>query len=357
VLSAKKHLPNCLVFILALVQDESKGGRVRLKLLSLNCENLSDLAPRDPNVAPSQRAQRRSWLLAALLDEIDADIVGLVEAASTQDRTQHWMDTYLPGKYSVHQAELRGILGLAFAIRSALDLNVEVRSKQDCNEFFKLQPFDADNDGIRELYTWANRVPHEVVLSGGGLAAPTTMILIHAKSKGVFIPGDLYAYEKLSRASRMKLRAQGVAVRSRLDELIDDDGKGRVIVLGDLNDSAEFDIYSAQLGGSFLMSVMGNVWDPLRVFTNPHHGIDRRQRWTIDFKDRVVNPLQEVRYGMPASMRSWIDHILVSPGLRTSLVPDSATIHHTQPVPAGWDRVPRGARGTDHHPPSVSLEL
>jgi exonuclease III len=330
---------------------------VRLTLLSLNCENLSDLAPRDPSTAPPERAQRRSQLLAALLEEIDADIIGLVEAAPNQERTQSWMDSFLPGKYLVHQAELRGILGLAFAIRSELQFDVETRSKQECNELFKLRPFDADNDGIREVYTWANRVPHEVVLSGGGLTAPVTMIVIHAKSKGVFIPGDLFAYEKLSRASRMKLRAQGVAVRARLDKLVDDQGKGRVVVLGDMNDSAEFDIYSAELGGSFLVPVMGNVWDPSRIFTNPHAGIHEDERWTIDFKDRVVNPLQEVRYGLPADMRSWIDHILVSPELRTSVVPDSATIHHVQPVPTGWDRVPRGTRGTDHHPPSISLEL
>jgi hypothetical protein len=328
---------------------------MRLKLLGLNCENMADLAPGRGKSA-TERLHRRSQLLGALIDSVAADVVGLVEATPTEDRTRWWLDTYVRTKYDLYQAERRGVLGLAFAVRSDVGLSATTRSKKECEELFKLALFDADNDGIRESYTWANRVPHEVVLSGEGLAAPVTLILVHAKSKGVFIPGDLFAYEKLSKAARMKLRAQGHAVRARLDRLLDAEGRGRAVVMGDMNDSAEFDIYSAELGGSFLSTVMGNIWDPRRIMTNAHAGIDPRFRWTIDFKDRVVNPLQEVRYGLPASMRSWIDHILVSPDLRDGLVPGTAFIHHDQPFPAGWETRRRAERGTDHHPPSVVLE-
>lgn len=292
-----------------------------------------------------------------MIEAIDPDVIGLVEAATTAERTQSWMTAHVGGRYTIHQGERRGTLGLAFALKEGLGLEFDVRSKEECNELYELRPFDADNDGIREVYTWANRVPHEAILSGSGLLAPVTLILVHAKSKGVFIPGDLFAYEKLSRAARMKLRAQGYAVRARLDRLIGDDGRGRAIVMGDMNDSAEFDVYSAELGGAFLEPVMGSIWDPIRIFFNPHASLDHAVRWTIDFKDRVVNPLQEVRYGMPADMRSWIDHILVSPELRSNVVPGSADIQHDQPIPAGWARVPRGQRGTDHHPPSVVVDL
>jgi len=87
-----------------------------------------------------------------------------------------------------------------------------------------------------------------------------------------------------------------------------------------MNDGPEFDIYAALLGGAFLEPIMGSVWDPKRVFHNAHAGVPPKERWTIDFKDRVVNPLTESKYGTPTELRSWIDHILLSPELRGSLV-------------------------------------
>ncbi len=329
---------------------------MRLSLLSLNCENLSDLVPADPARPVRPTAQHRSALLAALIHEVDADVIGLVEAAVTKERTQRWFDAHVGG-YAVHQAERRGVLGLGLAVRQGLSLQVQPRSKEECSALFALGPFDADGDHIREVYSWANRVPYEVVLSGADVSAPVTVIVIHAKSKGVFIPGDLYAYETQARASRMKLRAQAASVRARLNRLVDDEGNGRAVLMGDLNDSAEFDIYAAKLGGAFLEPVVGSLWDPARIFTDPHWSMPLDDRWTIDYKDRVVNPLTESRYGMPTDMRSWIDHILVSPELRPAVVPGSARIHHDQPQPAGLSGAQRGLRGTDHHPPSVALEL
>jgi exonuclease III len=329
---------------------------MKVKILSLNCENLADVVPRDALGPFAPRFEERSRLLAAIIDHVDPDIIGMVEAAPSAERTQRWIDEFVDGRYVIHQGESRGLLGLALAIRRDLALTAAVRSKTDCLRLYKLDAFDADNDGIRETYSWANRVPHEVVLSGDGVA-PVIVIVIHAKSKGVFIPGDFDAFQRQSRATRMKLRAQGRAVRARLDQLVDTEGRGRVIAMGDMNDSAEFDIFSAQLGGAFLLPIMGSVWEPKRVFHNPHWSTDTKLRWTIDYKDRIVNPLTEARYGTPTDMRSWIDHILVSPELRDRVLPDSAGILHDQPPLPGASRPPRGLRGTDHHPPYVTIEL
>ena len=331
-------------------------GQVQLSVLSLNCENLGDLVFADPTATLFPARHQRSTLLGALVASINADIIGLVEAAPTLERTARWFAREVGPTYDIHQAERRGVLGLALAVRASLGLTVSVKTKDESNRLYALGEYDADNDGIKEVYSWANRVPFELTLSGGALASPVTFVVIHAKSKGVFIPGDLYAFERQSQAARMKLRAQGVAVRRRLDQLVDANGRGRVIALGDMNDSAEFDIYAAKLGGAFLTDVVGSIWDPARIFTDTHHGFPPNDRWTIDYKDRVVNPITETRYGMPTDMRSWIDHILVSPELRGSVVPGSAAIAHVQPFPLGWTG-PRRGRGTDHHPPSVSLDL
>jgi len=330
----------------------------KLKIMSLNGQDMIDLIPK--NLAMPGEGTLKFWrckLLAAMIGEVNPDIVGVVEAPSSEDRTKVFVDGYLDGKYDVYQAEKRGTLGLAFLVRKALNIKVSIRSKEQSLKDFKLDEFDSDNDGIKETYSWWNRVPLEVEFSDGAIKAKTFFILIHSKSKGAFIPGDLFAYERLSKANRMKLRAQASAIRKRLDQLVGEDGKGRVVVLGDMNDGPEFDIHAALLGGCFLEPLMGNIWDPVRIFYNTHTSFLIKDRWTIDFQDRVVNPLGRSRYGQPTELRSWIDHILVSPELKGAVVPNSADILHKQPSVPKLPSKYRKMRGTDHHPPYVTLDL
>ena len=119
----------------------------------------------------------------------------------------------------------------------------------------------------------------------------------------------------------------------------------------------EFDKYAAMLGGGFLEPVMGSIWQPNKIMYNPHYLLDKKDRWTIDFLDRVVNPLGISRYGMPSVMRSWIDHILVSPELEECIVKDSAGILHERPKVPGLPDEFSKMKGTDHHPPYVTVDL
>ena len=298
---------------------------------------------------PKGKAAARGKSLGELIKEIDPDLLGLVEGPPSEAQTQRFIDLYLNGEYIVYQGEKRGALGLALLLRKSLKLKGKVRTKAESNADFALREHDSDNDGIREVYSWVNRVPLEVQISGGGLAKPITVIVIHSKSKGVFIPGDLYAYERISRANRMKLKAQAAAVRKRLDALIDANGKGRVIAMGDFNDGSEFDVDAQMIGGGFLEPVMGSVWDPKRVMHDPHMAIKPVDRWTIDFADRILNVLGPSKYGQPTTMRSWIDHILFSPELASGIVAGTAQIKHHQ--------TKFGSGPTDHHPPYVTAEL
>ncbi|MDD2900802.1 MAG: endonuclease/exonuclease/phosphatase family protein [Syntrophales bacterium] len=329
-----------------------------IKIMSLNGQDMIDLIPKNLQIPTSESINFwRAKLLAAMIFEVDPDVVGLVEAPPDEDRTRAFVDGFLDGIFNVHQAEKRGALGLAFLVRKTANIRVNVRSKDQSLKDFKLDEFDSDGDGIREKYTWWNRVPLEADFSDGGLKAKTTFIIIHSKSKGAFIPGDLFAYERLSKANRMKLRAQANSVRKRLNQLVDENGKGRVVVMGDMNDGPEFDIHAALLGGCFLEPLMGSIWDPVRIFHNTHTSFPTKDRWTIDFLDRVVNPLGSSKYGQPSELRSWIDHILVSPELKSSVVPNTAGILHKQPSILGLPGKFKGVRGTDHHPPFVALDL
>lgn len=320
----------------------------KAKIMSLNGQDMIELIPKDMT-DPTGRAAQRGAALAALIRKVNPDVLGLVEAPPREEQTQKFVDFHLDGEYAVHQGEKRGSLGLALLVRKSLKLTAKPRTKLESTSDFPLRENDSDNDGIKEVYSWANRVPFEVKLSGSRLKAPMTVIVIHSKSKGVFIPGDLYAYERLSRANRMKLKAQAAAVRKRLDMLIDDQGCGRLIVMGDFNDGPEFDVNAQMIGGGFLEPVMGSVWDPGRVMHNPHIAIKPADRWTIDYADRVLNPLGRSKYGQPTTLRSWIDHILFSPELTEAIEAGSAQIEHHQT---------RGRETpTDHHPPFVTAAL
>src|SRR3954451_3602949 len=318
-----------------------------LKLMSVNGEDMIDLVPQDLS-APTGADKERGEGLGELISSQHPDVLGLVEGAATEDRTAKFVELYLNSAYYVHQGELRGTLGIALLARKSLGLTATVRTKDQSTTDFPLDKHDSDNDGIKELYSWADRVPVEVELSGGELAAPVTFIVLHSKSKGVFIPGDLFAYERVSRANRMKLKVKAAAVRKRIDALITPEGGGRVIVMGDFNDGPEFDVDAAMIGGGFLEPVMGSVWDPHRVLHDPHVGMDPKERWTIDFADRIVNPMKESKFGDPTTLRSWIDHILFSPYLVQGIVPGSAGIARHGPGPGS---------PTDHHPPFVSAQL
>jgi exonuclease III len=320
----------------------------KLKLMSLNGEDMIELIPKDLS-DPTGRAEKRGKALADLIRKVDPDLLALVEAPPKEEQTKKFVDFHLNGEYDVYQGEKRGTLGLALLVRSSLGLTGTPKTKPESNSDFPLREYDSDNDGIKEIYSWANRVPFEVELSGGSLAAPVRVIVIHSKSKGVFIPGDLYAYERMSRANRMKLKAQAGAVRKRLDALIDAQGKGRVIVMGDFNDGLELDVDAQMIAGGFLEPVMGSVWDPARVLHNPHYGVDKNERWTIDYADRILNPLAKSKYGQPTTLRSWIDHILFSPELSASVEAGSAGIEHHK---TGGPDTP-----TDHHPPYVTAQL
>ena len=329
----------------------------RLRIATINGENMVDLVPRRGSGSGrvSEAAEARGRLLGALIERINPDIAALVEAPADQARTQWFVGRHLAGAYDVHQGERRGLLGLALIVRSSLAIRATKRTKEQSLADFKLDTYDTDRDGIKEVYSWANRVPFEVTLRGDVLSSPITFVVLHPKSKGAFIPGDFHAYEQISRANRMKLRAQAAAVRGRVDTLID--GRARLIVLGDMNDGPEFDVYAALLGGGFLEPVMGSVWDPDRILRNAHMAVEKADRWTIDFYDRVVNPLEASRYGAPTTMRSWIDHILFSADLSSAVVAGSASIEHRQPRVRGLPANFRNRRGTDHHPPYVDLNL
>lgn len=93
----------------------------KLKLMSLNGEDMIDLIPKSL-AEPRGDAARRARSLAALITEVDPDVLGLVEAPPSEARTQRFNQLFLDRGYTVYQGEKRGTLGLALLLRSSLKL-------------------------------------------------------------------------------------------------------------------------------------------------------------------------------------------------------------------------------------------
>lgn len=150
--------------------------------MSLNGEDMIDLIPADLS-EPADSAALRGRALGEPIRRVDPDVLALVEAPPRDGQTRKFVDLYLDGVYTVVQGEKRGSLGLALLMRASLGLTAAPRTKEQSEDDFPLCENDSDNDGIKELYSWTNRVPLEVQLSGGGLDASVTVIVLHSRNR------------------------------------------------------------------------------------------------------------------------------------------------------------------------------
>ena len=172
------------------------------------------------------------------------------------------------------------------------------------------RPFqqDTDEDRIKEIYEH-HRPPLEanVKVLGG---AEFHVLLVHAKSKGIFRAVDLVRLQRESERNRRKLLAEACSIRRRVDDWLD---AGRdFLVMGDVNDGPGMDFYEQLFGRSALEIIMGDVFQPDRILRN----LAGRPRWgqlgwrpsSARFRDRMTHDHINVL----------IDHVLHSPKLKAS---------------------------------------
>jgi len=249
--------------------------------------------------------------LAEIIFSIKPHILCIVEAAKKE-----WMHQLFLEKTTLSQLGYRiarsvndrGIHELVFYYREPLEL-VSLDTDID---FYKQWSVDIDNDGIEEIFNF-ERAPLEGVFRINGTDETFRLILASTKSKGVFVSADIMRYQALAIANRKKLLAQSVKIRERLDYLLIKDPHEKIIVAGDLNDDPGTDGFERMVGGSALETIMGSVFEPELIFHNTLHYWTKdkargRELYTTEFHDPIVK--NQVIH------KSWIDHILISPGLR-----------------------------------------
>lgn len=247
----------------------------------------------------------RAEAIAAVITRLDADLIAISEGANDPAEHQDFIDRFLAGGYTAFMGRSRGAQNLVYYVREPF----EVVSVDDAWDRYGEWIEDIDGDTLPERHKFERR-PLELVARIGG--TEVRFILVHTKSKGVFSIADLPRFEALSAANRAKLVAQGRRLRSRLDALVD--AGERIVVLGDMNDGPGLDFYERALGTSFIESVIGSVFDPPRIFHDPHWWMtrtatDRNKLWTAAFDDPIVN------HPLGWKHRVWLDHIIGSPSL------------------------------------------
>ena len=169
------------------------------------------------------------------------------------------------------------------------------------------EPFqiDTDDDRIREIYEHF-RPPLEALVQVTG-GPQFRLMVVHAKSKGIFDAVDLVHWERENLRNRRKLFAEATAIRRRVDQWLDDGD--RVVVMGDINDGPGMDSFEHRFGRSAVEIIMGDIFRPGRILAS-HIGQPafRRFGWepsSARFRDRFTEDLINVL----------IDHVLASQDL------------------------------------------
>lgn len=290
-----------------------------LRICTYNIEHFDRLFVHGDNqLANTAEAQAKINALRQVLQLIDADLIGIVEAPNTKaDGTE---DTVIRLQNFANAIGLRadqaligftsdGSQEIAVLHDAAVQVQHQPGGQADDSEnppFDDQFLFDTDDDTIREIYTHY-RPPLEISVNGGG--HQFRLIVAHTKSKGIFNSVDIVHWELENQRSRRKLLAECTWIRRRVDEWMEQGLE--VIVMGDFNDGPGMDFYEQQLGKSAMEIVMGDIFRPDRILRN----LAPRPAWrrndggwkpsTARFRDRLTEDYVSVM----------IDHVMHSAGL------------------------------------------
>lgn len=342
---------------------------MKLKLAIYNMEWMKDLFFRDgtPKLANQGSAEdrkqgKRSALLASVVQAIDADVLCIVEGPDTLADGSKTASAQLEAWRNLHglDADYAAVHGIpsggqqelcALFKKSKLNLVHDPERRAPKHPFDTPFLVDTTDTLIKEQYKHY-RPPLELSLqeSGGGGAELARLIVVHAKSKGIFDSVDLARFEQLSERNRRKLYGECFSVRERCDQWFDEQPGRRIIVTGDINDGFGLDYYEQRFSRSAVETLLGNVWEPDKIM---RHVLPRpklgRYGWNPSssrYQDRITGDYFNVL----------IDHILVS---------QSVTVENARV----WNPFPKGAPddvkamklalkdASDHFPVSAQIEV
>lgn len=243
-----------------------------MKVMTYNIEWFDDHFEPDNRLKTSPESQDKFNGVASVIREIDADIVGMTEAPNTttttgQRNTVQALENFA-AQHSLRQN--KAMIGFPSPGRQEIallyDPNV-VSAEHDpggragtvsnprFNEEFRA---DSNGDGINELYKHY-RPPLEAKITRADGGDEFWVLVVHAKSKGIFSSMDRIHFDRVSERNRRKLFAECLSIRKRIEEWLQ--AKRKVIVMGDVNDGPGFDYYESRFGKSAVELIIGDIYD------------------------------------------------------------------------------------------------
>lgn len=273
-------------------------------IMAYNIEHMNLMF--ENNVIKS-RKRGRAQKIARIIQDINPHVLGICEAANSPDEHKHFIENYLSGSsYQLAHGVSRGGQNLVFYYRDPF----RVITIDDAFSFYDPWIADIEEDGLKEQHKW-ERKPLEAVFEIGSGGPRLRIILVHTKSKGIFSVTYLQNYQKIALANRKRLVGQALKLRSRLDQLLQEQKPLPVVVLGDMNDGPGLDPFEMMIGRSFVETAMGSVYNPSGIFHNTLWWRSKESKlkknlWTADFPDPIVSHPKGYQH------RVWIDHLLIS---------------------------------------------
>ncbi len=287
------------------------------RLMTYNIEWFDDAFTPDNAPKTDDASKKKLEAVAEVVRAIDPDLIGITEAPNTTTTTGSRSTVEALETFAIeHGLRVRkAMIGFPSPgrqeIAALFDPDVFTlshdpggksghRRRPPFNEQFEV---DSDADGIREIYKHY-RPPLEAkverVAEGGGFH----LLVVHAKSKGIFSAMDRVHFDRTSDRNRRKLFAECTSIRRRVDEWLEKDRD--VVVMGDINDGPGFDFYEGRFGRSAVELVMGDIFMPDAILRNycgaPKWG---RYGWEPSTA-RFTDPFTKDR------VNALIDHVLAS---------------------------------------------
>ena len=313
-------------------------------IMSYNIENMKKLFYKGKF---HPEAQERAGHIASTIIKYSPHILGIVEASDKVTNHEYFIEnTSLsgPGYKIAKSAHRRGKQDLVYYYREPFD----PVSLDAGYEFYEPWIEDIDSDGIKEVFEF-ERKPLEAVFRITGTDIQLMIILVAAKSKGVFYSNDLINHEHLAIANRKKLLAQAGRIRMRVESLLDSDPAVPLIVMGDFNDDPGMDSYERFLGASSVETVMGSIYEPDRILHNALWHITKTDRakelWTMAYPDLIIRNMD--------LHRAWLDHIFISPGM----LDQSTVLKYVMDSGQIAEKDEAAAAASDHFPVYCTLAV
>lgn len=287
------------------------------RLMSYNIEWFDDHFEPDNSMKSDAKSVRKFDGVAEVLGAVDPDLIGITEGPNTTTTTGERNTVAALEGFAASKGlrQRKAMIGFPSAGRQEIaalyDPDVFTvahdpggRAGAAANPRFN-EPFHADSDAdeIKEVYRHY-RPPLEARLTRADGGADIWLMVVHAKSKGIFTAMDRVHFDRASERNRRKLFAECSSIRLRVDEWLRKDRP--VIVMGDINDGPGFDYYEGRFGRSAVELVMGSVFAPGDILCN-HLGEPKwgRYGWepsSAEFTDNFTGD----------RVNALIDHILAS---------------------------------------------